>query len=438
MPSQPAPASSLSAPRAAVSRAPLAVVWTYARDLPMRLRRPVSHGAYRPEVDGLRFIAIVIVIGGHLAERLVRFFESAHDLAADNWLGGLVQRPGLGVYLFFTVSGFIIAGQAARAKAPPLSLTFLRTYFSRRVLRIEPPYVIVLLATFVFMTATGYTPDGARQFFARPESLAASLATSVVYLHGLIWGAYPRLFPPGWSLEVEVQFYVLAPLFFAAWFAVRGRARVALGLLGLVGGSLLSLLAPREVSALHVEASILRFAHFFWLGLVLCDAQAFLAAWLARRPALVADGLGWGGMAVYLVLPNAPEPAGAAELALGLALRVAALASVAAMFTSVFAPRSGFRDLCARPWVSLIGGACYSIYLTHLQAIQAMTAFAAKFRPQAGIAELIALGVIEIVVVLAIGLIFYALVERTFMRPDWPRAFRTRCFPSFAARIARR
>ncbi len=58
---------------------------------------------------------------------------------------------------------------------------------------------------------------------------------SLTYTHDLLFGTYPRLFPPGWSLEVEVQFYILAPLLFGAYFAIEDRrVRLVAGLLVLV------------------------------------------------------------------------------------------------------------------------------------------------------------------------------------------------------------
>ena len=393
------------------------------RTLPLMLRRHLSGGTYRPEVDGLRFFAIAIVVIGHVAERLTRFFPSIRSLAEGSTVGELVQRPGLGVYLFFAISGFIIATQAARAKTHPLSGPFLRSYFGRRILRIEPPYVILLVATWLFIAVTGFAPDGARQFETAPASLGASLIGSIFYLHDLVWGTYPRLFPPGWSLEIEVQFYVLAPLFFALWLAsTRVSARIALGVIGLLGGSLLSLVAPQRAGPFFLHASILLFLHFFWLGLVLAQSQRWIADRLANAPVALADVLGWGGLITYLLVPNAPDGDTPGHLLIGLAMRAAALASVAAMFAGVFAPRSSFRSFCARPWIALIGGACYSLYLTHLQIIQVSAALAAKVMPDAGPVPVAALAIVQVIAVLCVGLAFYALIERTFMRRGWPHA----------------
>ena len=61
----------------------------------------------------------------------------------------------LGVNLFFAISGFILANQAIKANRNPLGGGFLKAYFGRRVMRIEPPYIILLLATLAFVSLTG-------------------------------------------------------------------------------------------------------------------------------------------------------------------------------------------------------------------------------------------------------------------------------------------
>jgi peptidoglycan/LPS O-acetylase OafA/YrhL len=385
------------------------------RAVPTLLRRPVATGSYRAEIDGLRFIAIAIVMVGHCLERAIRFFPQA---AAR--LGGsdttFFERAGLGVYLFFTISGFVIARQVLKAEASPLSGRFLKSYFGRRVLRIEPPYVILLVATYLALSASGYRPENAIHFDVAPHSLGVSLATSIVYLHDLVWGSYPRLFPPGWSLEVEVQFYVLAPLLFFIYFKVpRGAARIAFAAAVMFVASLVSLRVPAQVGPLHTHFSLLNFFRFFWLGIVLADLDEWIAA--QAVPARVAGLAGWLGLAVFVSIPSVPDE----DLVPAMLLRGVGLLALVAMFVGALSQGSSFRAFCSRPWICLIGGACYSLYLTHQQAMQAMTSVAAKLMPGAGLGPLAVLMLVELAVCVAIGLVFYAVIERTFMIKDWPQ-----------------
>lgn len=382
-----------------------------------RIRRPVRPGSYAPEIDGLRFIAIAVVVIGHFMERAARFFPSVHDALVGDPFGALLLRPGLGVYLFFAISGFVITRQALKADASPLSGSFLKAYFGRRILRIEPPYIILLVGTFLLIAASGYRPDQTNHFEAVPSSLGVSLVASIFYLHDLLFGTYPRLFPPGWSLEIEVQFYLLAPLLFWAFLKARSPVvRIGLGASGLFAGALVSLVAPRQIGAVHTDVSILLFFHFFWLGIVLAHAQGWILARASSLPSAVPSLVGWIGLVLYLVMPNAPTD----DLVVAMAIRAATLATVVAMFASAFTPGSSFRAFCARPWISLIGGACYSIYLTHLQMIQALTSGLARLEPHAPLGLVAVSLVVEIAAVVAVGMLFYVLIERPFMLKDWP------------------
>jgi peptidoglycan/LPS O-acetylase OafA/YrhL len=383
---------------------------------PSRFRREVSGGVYRPEIDGLRFFAIAIVVFGHLFQRGVRFFPSFQAVADGSAIGGVFHLgPGLGVYLFFAISGFIIATQARKAKTSPLSVAFLKSYFGRRVLRIEPPYVILLVVSWLLLSLTGYQPERTQQFFTEPHSLNLSLLGSLFYAHDLLWGTFPRLFPPGWSLEVEVQFYIVAPALFWIWFRLGStRTRILLAAAVLLAGILVSIFAPRQIGPFFTYYSILSYFPLFWLGILLADLRIWLTESVVGLPAALLTAVGWLGLLDFVCLPEAPD-----TLVPGLMFWGAAIVAITAMFVSAFAPQSGFRRFCAQPWISLIGGACYSIYLVHMQLLQFLSTLAAKLAPGLSFGGVLALMVLLVGVVLVVGLTFYVVIERTFMMPRW-------------------
>src|ERR1700761_8877741 len=116
-------------------------LWKSLAQLPESLRRVTSGSRYRPEVDGLRFIAIAIVIGWHFIERASRGLEAKfHQAGLQDELTNLTPGGNAGVWLFFSVSAFILAGQFAKRTA---AAGWLKGYFSRRLTRIEPPYFIL-------------------------------------------------------------------------------------------------------------------------------------------------------------------------------------------------------------------------------------------------------------------------------------------------------
>jgi peptidoglycan/LPS O-acetylase OafA/YrhL len=397
----------------------LAGAWSWLASFPRRFRRETSDGAYRPEIDGLRFFAIAFVIFGHSIERADRFFASYQNSAAAGELDRYLQLAPFGVHLFFAISGFILATQAIKSNRNPLGAPFLKAYFGRRILRIEPPYFLLLIATWALISVTGYVPEGTHRFDVEPHSLNVSLIGSLFYIHDLVWGTFPRLFPPGWSLEVEVQFYLLAPLLFWLWSRLpQSPARVAMagGLLAV--GAFFSILDLQTIGPLHVEFSLLHMFDFFWLGIILAYGKEGIGARLSALAPTFVTALGWSGLALCVLLPN-PSPAHPALIPEVLRLPSVYL-GVAAMFASALDARSGFRRFCARPWISLIGGACYSIYLVHLQVIQVLSALVFKLAPHLPLIGVAAALSVAAMATVAVGLTYYVQIERRFMARDWP------------------
>ena len=121
-----------------------------------RLARETSTGLFIPEVDGLRFVAILSVFVFHLnaylqSHSLVRYKVDG----LSPILCRLLSEGRFGVQLFFVISGLILslpfAARHLQNKAP----VSLKAYFLRRIARIEPPYIINMLLAFgllIFLT----------------------------------------------------------------------------------------------------------------------------------------------------------------------------------------------------------------------------------------------------------------------------------------------
>lgn len=403
----------------------MATILKAIANIPTELRRRTTAGSsYRPEIDGLRFFAIMFVIVGHMCERIVRFQThiSEPTPAASNLFSVLAQ-PGSGVYLFFAISGFIIANQYLRKKPMPFDAGYLKSYFLRRLLRIEPPYFLLLIGSYLLVTATGYVPEGVNRFAVQPENLTVSLFASLFYIHGPYFGTFPRLFPPGWSLEMEVQFYLLAPLLFCVLYfvkntTVRRVVDVTFVILGFLSAAYWSVPANAMAQPIHYENSILLFFVFFWVGVVFASEQDALRKFVTRVPLLIMQTLPWAGAAAIFLGEGLANDAGHGSAFL------VQLIGICFAFLGVLDNRTSFKKFCSLGWISLLGGACYSIYLVHLQILQvASKILITHLHTENWFVALVVCTLLLVPLVLFGGMMFYTVVERTFMIPDWPSRF---------------
>src|ERR1700741_834818 len=146
---------------------------------------------YIPQFDGLRGLAILLVLIGHSG-----FLEAMPD-------AGMLEYTRFGVDLFFVLSGFLITGILLDSKESP---HYFRNFYPRRVLRIWPLYYLVLFLAFV--VAPLFQP-AMRPTAARDWSAFAFYVQNIVFAHRV---TYPFGLGATWSLAVEEQFYLTWPL----------------------------------------------------------------------------------------------------------------------------------------------------------------------------------------------------------------------------------
>src|SRR5580692_2669668 len=112
-------------------------------------RRITSTGQFIPEIDGLRFVAILSVYIYHLAGDVLRHSSEASNQALHGAsLFEVTQILNIGVPLFFVISGFILGMPFAAARLEGKRPVSLKKYFLRRVTRLEPPYILCLVLFF--------------------------------------------------------------------------------------------------------------------------------------------------------------------------------------------------------------------------------------------------------------------------------------------------
>ena len=114
------------------------------------ISRETSSGRFIPEMDGLRFAAIAMVVLFHLNGYLTAK-SAPYTLASpkSDWLYQAASVGFHGVELFFVISGFILGLPFAAHHLKGASSVSLRKYYLRRLTRLEPPYLVTLIGLFV-------------------------------------------------------------------------------------------------------------------------------------------------------------------------------------------------------------------------------------------------------------------------------------------------
>lgn len=313
--------------------------------VPGRAARPIADGSdrealgagarssdaldYRPQLDGLRAIAVAAVVWSHW-ERPYQF--------------GLPF--GAGVHLFYVLSGFLITRILLNLRAAPQRGGALRAFYLRRALRIFPAFYLAL----------------ALAWLGDVSPLRDTLAWHAGYLSNLLifsTGDWQGSLSHLWSLAVEEQFYLVWP-----WLVV---------------------FVPQRWLVPALVATVVSAPLFRWM-LALQGVRENMLAVLTPGSM---DSLGLGALlAVAMTRPGSPSSVGLARTAVPLSLSALWLALVAgsaslplwlvackqtvqaAVFTwVVWRAANGFdgtigRLLSAPPLV-YVGRISYGIYLAH-------------------------------------------------------------------------
>ena len=291
--------------------------------------------SYRPDVQGLRAVAVLLVLAGHVL--------------------GTPSGGYVGVDVFFVVSGFLITGLLLREHARTGRVD-LREFFARRVRRLLPVAVLVLAATNL---ASWLVFSGERAGQVVRDSLwGLGLANVRFAALGTDYSDAER--PPSpvqhlWSLAVEEQFYLVWPLLLLALLTGLGR-RAVLAVAALVAVSFAW--SVLSTAASPTAAYFSTPARAWELG-----AGALLALVVRRqvsRPWLSWTGLALVAAAALLFDDRTAFPGSAAALpVLGTVLVLLGGAPL---------------RLLVHPVSAYVGRLSYSLYLWHWPVLVVVTA----------------------------------------------------------------
>lgn len=304
--------------------------------------------AYYPGIDGLRAIAILLVLICHVD---------------DKWLrGGFI-----GVDIFFVISGFVVTASVSRLRPKRIS-ELLALFYSRRIVRIAPALAVCLVVTGVFtalfipsawLSQTNHK-TGIAAFFGLSNFLLA--ATSNDYFS-------PRAdfnpFTHTWSLGVEEQFYLLVPAIYFWWVGPRSWRLRPMRVIAMIAVlSALSLLCCAMWSVSRPQYAFYLMPARFWelgAGMILFLTKEQWEPFLARVPLrTITLAYAFSLLLICLALresfpPRFPFPWAMASV-VATAVLIALLVSRADAWIAGL-----FSNILARA----IGKISYSLYLWH-------------------------------------------------------------------------
>ncbi|MBB4931912.1 peptidoglycan/LPS O-acetylase OafA/YrhL [Lipingzhangella halophila] len=304
---------------------------------------PPTQRRFFPEVQGLRALAVAIVLAYHVN----------HDLLPGGYVG---------VDVFFVISGFLITTLMLR-EARTHGRVSLAGFYIRRVRRILPAATLVLVVTGVLALVVLPSPrlaDTAAQLLASAAYVENLFLAhqSVDYLAAEAAASPVRHF---WSLAVEEQFYLLWPLLFAGWLALSPRWRGETVIIALTS----AVVAVSFGWSVWLTTNDPQPAYFLPQGRMWeLAAGGVLALLLARwqPPESARWPLGWAGIAAIAAAAigydaTTPFPGWAATLPV--------LGTIAVITAGHTAGRwSAYALLSTRP-AGYVGDLSYALYLWH-------------------------------------------------------------------------
>lgn len=289
-------------------------------------------------LDLLRGVAILLVVLVHCA------------ISASSSVPGLTafahEYGERGVQLFFIVSGYTMMltfGGKVDAVA-------IRSFYIRRAFRIVPLFWAAILFYLLITKGEGF------KFWA-PDGIATSdVLRTFLFLHWSSVTAFNSVVPGGWSIAVEMQFYLLFPLLIFLFRRPNGPILVyaAIALIGVIGQFAADLyLLPRLAASLPPDQAYL--------------ANGFFYCWPPHQ--LICFGF---GILLYDFIELKNKPLIGTVLLAGAAL---SLSRWGAEVVLLFALAYGILAANVRlNFVALLGRHSYAIYLIHFALVSGITA----------------------------------------------------------------
>jgi peptidoglycan/LPS O-acetylase OafA/YrhL len=362
-------------------------------------QRTTTSTHYIPAIDGLRFFAIAAVVLFHI-ENLLYMDKRVivYSLFGKKILHQFLNLGSFGVQLFFMISGFMLILPFASAHLEQKPLPILRKYYLRRLTRLSPPYLllsIILFALPVAMHKIAWTE------VALPFLATITYTNTVFFPESL-----PLYNPVTWSLEVEMQFYLVLPVL-AIIFRISPQYRRVLLLASIL------LLTFAESYFGRSFLLIVNYLPYFLLGFLLADFYLFRPVFYISNKIM---GLGILSFIWLFWHVHAQETAFYFMISTKINLLFCCFTvGYIALFHSFWQRIFSFKPF------TIIGGMCYSIYLLHAVIISISgkrILGILNFSPYY-ILNFFIYTVFFVLVIAFFSVLYFKMIEQPCMQNDW-------------------
>lgn len=310
---------------------------------------------------------------------------SALSNAMPAWIKIVFEQGGLGVAIFFVLSGFVMANSL---KSATVNLDYFKRFAARRFLRLSPPYYVAIVSTLLFALLSTVVKKQPFLLMNEPVTIERLLA-HLGYLQGVL--GFANIDDVYWTLCIEVQFYLVFCVLvgFVQWLSRRHNAPLARELV----------FVPLAVLALAFPAGIIpdtgRSVLFgtFWYSFSI----GVFAFWCWRQQFSVVLFYGYAIALIAIAIVNQSP-------------YVFVVAITAILLLEAGRAARMEHWLKARPF-QFLGKISYSLYLTHTPVIGIPFFIGQKLLPASALTDFICLSA-ALVAAIAYATGIWYLVER--------------------------